>query len=114
MLVALRYLPAAPADAPDDYVLGWTEIDATPERVGDVEDDDAIRRWVAGWLDERRSLLAALRSAVLPEADLVLMNARHPEALHVPPLVTRAFSFAECLHTPPMLARYLAEADGPS
>ncbi|HZR79514.1 MAG TPA: RES domain-containing protein [Candidatus Binatia bacterium] len=114
VLVALRYLPAAPADAPDDYVLGWTEIDATPERVGDVEDDDAIRRWVAGWLDERRSLLAALRSAVLPEADLVLMNARHPEALHVPPLVTRAFSFAECLHTPPMLARDLAEADGPS
>jgi len=25
VLVALRYLPGDPADAPDDYVLGWTE-----------------------------------------------------------------------------------------
>ena len=31
VLVALRYLPGSPADAPDDYVLGWTEIDAVPE-----------------------------------------------------------------------------------
>src|SRR6266568_313586 len=33
VLVALRYLPADPAEAPDDYLLGWTEIDAIPERV---------------------------------------------------------------------------------
>ena len=105
VLVALRYLPDDPAEAPDDYVLGWTEIDATPERV-EAEGDDAIREWVADWLEERRSLLAAVRSQVLPEADVVLMNPRHPDAARVPPLVTRPFSFAECLHTPPMLARY--------
>ncbi|HST18641.1 MAG TPA: RES family NAD+ phosphorylase [Gaiellaceae bacterium] len=106
VLVALRYLPADPAETPDDYVLGWTEIDAIPDRVGDAGDDDAIRDWVTIWLEERRSLLASVRSRVLPEADVVLMNPRHPDAALVRPLVTRPFSFAECLHAPPMLARY--------
>ena len=71
VLVALRYLPGDPADAPDDYVLGWTEIDAIPERVRDADGDDAIRDWVTDWLEQRRSLLAAVRSQVLPEADVV-------------------------------------------
>jgi hypothetical protein len=51
-------------------------------------------------------LLATVRSQVLPEADIVLMNPHHPDAARVRPIVTRPFSFAECLHTPPMLARY--------
>jgi RES domain-containing protein len=102
VLVTLRYLPGDPADAPDDYVLGWTEVDAAPERVPDAGGDDAVRDWVTDWLHERRSLLAAVRSRVLPEADVVLMNALHPDAARVPPLVTRPFSFAECLHAPPM------------
>jgi RES domain-containing protein len=109
VLVALRYLLGDPADAPDDYVLGWTEINAVPERVPDA-DDDAIRDWVGDWLQARRRLLAAVRSQVLPEADVVLMNPLHPDAGRVPPLVTRPFNFAECLHTPPMLTRY----SGPS
>ena len=113
VLVALRYLPGDPAEAPDDYVLGWTEIDAIPERVPDVDGDDAICGWVTAWLEERRSLLAAVRSQVLPEADVVLMNPLHPEATQVRPLVTRPFSFAECLHAPPMLARYSGERDAP-
>ena len=75
----LRYLPGDPADAPDDYVLGWTEIDAVPEGVPDA-DDDAIRDWVSDWLQARRSLLAAVRSHVLPEADVVLMNPLHSDA----------------------------------
>jgi RES domain-containing protein len=106
VLVALRYLPDDPTDAPGDYVLGWTEIDAIPERAGDTDGEDAIRDWVTNWLEERRSLLAAVRSRVLPEADVVLMNPLHSDAARVPPLVTRPFSFADCLHTPPMLARY--------
>ena len=101
VLIALRYEP----DPAVDYVLGRTEVDATPERIPAVG-DDAIRAWVSGWLEERRSLLAGVRSQVLPEADVVLLNPLHPEADHVAPLVTRPFSFAECLHTPPMLARY--------
>ena len=105
VLVALRYLPADPADWPVDYVLGWTEIDASPERVPDG-DDEAVRAWVTRWLEERRSLLTAVPSQVLPEADVVLMNPLHPDAGRVPPLVTRPFSFEECLHPPPMLARY--------
>jgi len=112
VLVAVRYLPGDPADAPGDYVLGWTEINAIPERVpADAESDDAICVWVTGWLKERRSLLAAVRSQVLPEADVVLMNPLHSKAAVVPPLVTRPFSFAECFHTPPMLARYSGQSD---
>jgi RES domain-containing protein len=114
VLVALRYLPDDPADAPDDFVLGWTEVDEVPERVPDVDGDEAIRDWVAGWLEERRSLLAAVRSQVLPEADVVLMNPLHPDAARIRPLVTRPFSFAECLHAPPMLARYSGESDTPT
>jgi RES domain-containing protein len=106
VLVAMRYLPDDPAGVPDDYVLGWTEIDASPERAPELDTDHALREWVAGWLDERRSLLSAVRSQVLPEADVVLMNPLHPDAVRVPPLVTRPFSFAECLHRPPMLVRY--------
>lgn len=105
VLVALRYLRGDPRDAPDDYVLGWTEVDATPERAP-AGGDAAVREWVAGWLQERRSLLAAVRSRVLPEADVVLMNPLHPAAATVPPLAVRRFSFAECLHSPPMLGRY--------
>jgi RES domain-containing protein len=110
VLVALRYLPGDPADAPNDYVLGWTEIDAAPERArGDG--DDVVREWVTTWLEERRSLLASVRSQVLPEADVVLMNPLHRDAAGVPPLVTRPFSFADCLHAPPMLRLYRGEGD---
>jgi RES domain-containing protein len=111
VLVALRYLPCDPAAAPDDYVLGWTEVDADPVRVPDGDGDEAIRDWVTGWLEEGHSLLAAVRSQVLPEADVVLMNPLHPDAGRIPRLVTRPFSFAECLHAPPMLARYLGESE---
>ncbi len=111
VLVALRYLPGNPADAPDDYLLGWTEIDAIPERVHETDGDDAIRDWVTDWCGDRRSLLAAVRSQVLPEADIVLMNPLHPDAARVRPLATRPFSFAECLHTPPMLVRYSGETE---
>jgi RES domain-containing protein len=110
VLVALRYLQGDPCDAPNDYVLGWTEIDATPERAPEDDGEGAIRDWVNDWLGERRSLLAAVRSAVLPEADIVLMNPLHPAASAVPPLVTRPFSFAACLHEPPMLARDARES----
>ena len=66
----------------------------------------AIRDQVAEWLARRTSLLAAVRSKVLPEADVVMMNPRHPDAAGLRPLVLRPFSFVECLHTPPMLEAY--------
>lgn len=109
VLVALRYLPDDPSAVPTDYVLGCTAVDAVPERVPDVlTDDAAIRAWVDEWLTQQRSLLAAVPSRVLPEADVVLFNPRHPAASQVPPLTTRAFDFAECLHRPPMLDAYNA------
>lgn len=106
VLVALRYQPRDLQGIPDDFVLGWTEVDAMPERVPDQDGEDTIRAFVGEWLKSRRSLLAAVRSKVLPEADVVLLNPAHPEAVRVPPLTIRPFTFAECLHTPPMLARY--------
>ena len=78
-----------------------------PERVPDP-DEDTIRAFIGEWLASRRSLLAAIRSRVLPEADVIYLNPRHPDAVRVPPLTTRPFSFAECLHRPPMLDRYAA------
>lgn len=107
VLVALRYYLPDLAAAPTDLVLGWTEVDAVPERVPDP-DEDTIRGYVEDWLGNRRSLLAAIRSRVLPEADVIYLNPRHPNAARVPPLTTRPFSFAECLHRPPMLDRYAA------
>ena len=106
VLVALRYLPRDLQGIADDYVLGWTEVEALPERVPDELGEGAIRAFVGEWLDSKRSLLAAVRSKVLPEADVVLFNPAHPAAPQVPPLTCRAFSFAECLHAPPMLAQF--------
>lgn len=106
VLIALRYQPADPAEAATDLVLGWTEVDALPERVPADLDEASIRAWVTDWLSERRSLVAAVVSRVLPEGDVVLFNPLHPDAQLVRPLHARPFSFAECLHTPPMRVFY--------
>lgn len=106
VLVALRYQPRDLAGISDDFVLGWTEVADEPQRVPDGASEADIREFVDEWLDRRFSLLAAVRSRVLPEADVVLLNPCHPDAARVPPLRTRPFSFAECLHVPPMLANY--------
>lgn len=105
VLVALRYQPRDLVGIPDDFVLGWTEVDCIPERVPDP-DEGAIRAFIGEWLETNRSLCAAIRSRVLPEADVIYFNPAHPDAARVPALTTRPFDFAECLHTPPMLARY--------
>lgn len=105
VLVALRYQPRDLGGITDDFVLGWIEVDAEPLRVPDP-DEATIRAFIGEWLDSKRSLLAAIRSKVLPEADVIYLNPRHPDAAHVPPLTTRPFSFADCLHRPPMLDNY--------
>lgn len=105
VLVALRYHLPDLAAAPADLVLGWTEVDAAAERI-DHADEDVIRGKIGDWLDSRRTLLAAIRSRVLPEADVIYLNPRHPDAAKASPLVTRPFDFAECLHRPPMLDRF--------
>lgn len=105
VLVALRYQPADLQGIPDDFVLGWTEVGAEPLRIPDP-DEDSIRAHVGAWLEGRTSLLAAIRSRVLPEADVIYMNPLHPDAAQVPPLTTRPFDFRECLHRPPMLDRF--------
>ena len=100
VLVVLRYLPRDLAGVEDDYLLGWTETGAVPERIAYTADPVAKRAAGDGWLRSGRSLLAAVTSAVLPEADVIMMNPRHPAAASIPPLVTRRFSFADCLALP--------------
>jgi len=109
VLVAQRYLPDTRAEWPQDFVLGWTEVEATPECIPDSEDEGTIRAWVDQWLDSKRSLLASIPSRVLPEGDIVMMNPHHPDFASVARLTTRPFRFEDCLHRPPMLATYRSQ-----
>ncbi len=106
VLISMRYLPDDPAQIATDYVLGWTEADAVPERVPDGADDATVRACIGEWFAAQRSLLAAVPSRVLPEGDVILLNPLHPLAASVRPLTTRPFDWATCLHHPPMLAAF--------
>lgn len=106
VLVAMRYLPARREDWPTDFILGWTDVDAVPVVPINETSEEVIRSSVNVWLTERRSLLMAITSKVLPEARVILMNPSHAEFTSVHPLRTRPFSFHQCLHTPPMLDRF--------
>ena len=106
VLVSLRYVLGDEAARDAEYLLGWAEVDATPQRIdGGMRREETIA-WVDEWLDSKRSLLAAIQSKVLPEADVVFLNPLHPQAACVPPLATRPFSFADCLHRPPALDQF--------
>ena len=100
VLVVLRYLPRDLSGVDEDYLLGWTEVDAVPERLPFVEDPNEKRLIGDDWLQSKRSLLAAVRSAVLPEADVIMMNPAHPDFANVAPLTARPFRFEDCLHLP--------------
>jgi RES domain-containing protein len=100
VLVVLRYLPRDLSAIEQDYLLGWTEVDAVPERLPYTPDAQAKRALGDEWLRSGRSLLAAVTSAVLPEADVVMLNPRHPDAARIPPLNTRPFRFEDCLALP--------------
>lgn len=106
VLVTLRYVLASGADFDQELRLGWTEVAATPERIPEGLAREETIALVDGWLAARRSLLAAIRSAVLPEADVVLLNPLHPDMACVAPLTARRFVFSECLHRPPALEQF--------
>ncbi|MAM37804.1 RES family NAD+ phosphorylase [Parapontixanthobacter aurantiacus] len=103
VLIALRYWLDRLDEAPNDLTLGWTNIDSRPERAPDGLAEGEIKTLVDDWIVNRNSLLLAVRSKVLPEADVVLLNPAHEDARSVSPLQTRPFRFDECLHRPPML-----------
>ena len=100
VLVVLRYLPRDLVGIDQDYRLGWIETPLEPERLPFVDDPAEKRRIGDAWLASGRSLFAAVRSAVLPEADIVLMNPRHPHAAALPAMTWRAFRFEDCLSLP--------------
>ncbi len=102
VLVVLRYLPRDLGSIEQDYFLGWTETAHDPEDIEFVEDPQAKRLRGDEWLKSRRSLLARVQSAVLPEASVIMMNPRHPDASGIPSLTVRPFSFEECLTLPPL------------
>jgi hypothetical protein len=100
VLVVLRYLPRDLVGIDQDYVFGWTESEAIPERLA-YDPDPAIKRARGDdWLRSGRSLFAAVTSAVLPEADVIMMNPAHPDAAALPPLKIRPFRFEDCLALP--------------
>lgn len=103
VLIALRYHPSLSSADEHVHILGWTEVFAEPERVPEGLTDQESKAFVDDWAGTQRSLLLVLSSAVLPEADIVLMNAAHSEATHVPALTSRPFRFTETLHLPPIL-----------
>ena len=111
VLVVLRYVLAADDMDHADHVLGWTEATAIPERIPSALDDGARQSFIEDWARSKRSLLVAIQSAVLPEADVILMNAAHAEAATLPPLTCRPFSFRECLHRPPVLDHHQGPTD---
>ena len=100
VLVVLRYLPPDLVGVDEDYLLGWTESDIVPERIDYTPDPIEKRARGDDWILSGRSLFAAVTSAVLPEADVIMMNPQHPDAATLPPLTTRPFSFADCLALP--------------
>ncbi len=102
VLVVLRYLPRDLAGVDEDYLLGWTEVDAVPEMIPLTPDQDKKRACGDAWLRAGRRLLAQVQSAVLPEANVIMMNPAHPDAAHIAPLTTRRFSFHETLSLPTM------------
>ncbi len=107
MLVTLRYAMNEPGGMDGDYLLGWTQVDAVPERIDSGLSRADTTDWVDAWLDSRRSLLAAIQSTVLPEADVIFLNPRHRDAGAVPALTVRQFRFSECLHRPPAFGQFV-------
>lgn len=100
VLVVLRYLPRDLNGIDDDYVLGWTETSVVPLDIPFTPDPLEKRRLGDGWLVTGSHLLARVRSAVLPEGDIIMMNPLHPNAAKIAPLQTRRFSFADTLRLP--------------
>ena len=101
VLVVLRYLPRDLEGIDQNYFLGWTKVDEKPEYLPFVELPDEKRRIGDDWLQSGRTLLASVKSAVLPEASIVMMNPQHPNAALVSPLEARSFRFEDCLNLPP-------------
>lgn len=100
VLVVLRYLPRDLSDIDQDYLLGWTQSESVAEIIPFTSDPKLKRARGDDWLRSGRSLLAQVQSAVLPEANIIMMNPGHPEAALLLPLATRPFSFIDCLTLP--------------
>lgn len=100
VLVVLRYLLRDLQGVDEDYVLGWTETTHQLHRLPYTTDAQEKRALGDAWITRCEHLFAAVQSAVLPEADIIMMNCAHPLAGTIAPLVTRPFSFAQTMALP--------------
>lgn len=86
---------------PDDYLLLGIETgDLAPESGPASGDPEQCRAYGDRWLEERRSALLAVPSAILPESYNVLINSRHPEAQAIRIVSRRRWSFDARLFGP--------------
>jgi RES domain-containing protein len=106
VLVALRYVLDDKALFAAEHFLCHVEVQAVPDRMPDGLTDRQIKAHADAWLATGDSMLMAIRSAVLPEGDVILLNPRHRDAGQVGPMVWRPFRFSDCLHRPPILDAY--------
>jgi len=84
---------------PDDYVLVTIELGDVP-----VETLEAIPQEPAGfgdlWLQQQRSAVLEVPSAIIPESTNLLLNPRHPAAEGARIVQQRAFAFDRRLWQP--------------
>jgi len=100
VLIIYRYLPRDLNNIDQDYILGFIESDATPQRLQYDPDPGVKRQRGDEWLSSAHSLFASVTSAVLPEADVIMMNPLHADAHKITPPKYRNFRFEDCLHLP--------------
>ena len=69
---------------PDDYVLMGIDTNyLTPEQAPALTDRPACREIGDKWLKDCRSALLRVPSVIVPESHNILINPRHPDAMHL-------------------------------
>ena len=93
------HLDLPPELLPDDYVLMTIDLDALPvEPVADMPaDPDAFGDT---WLEEQRTPVLRVPSAIVPESPNLLLNPAHPAAAGARIAGTRRFAFDPRLWLP--------------
>ncbi|EHL99976.1 RES domain protein [Acetobacteraceae bacterium AT-5844] len=93
------HLDLPPELLPDDYTLLTIDLkDLAVETLEVIPEDPAA--FGDRWLEERRSPVLSVPSAVVPESPNLLLNPLHPDATRVEIVAKRAFAFDRRLWLP--------------
>lgn len=101
VLEVLVHLDLPPDLVPSDYVLMRVELDAlgaVPGRAMEQGPEGPLtlarsRRHGDAWLEEARTPLLRVPSAIVPESFNLVLNPAHPAAASLPPPASRPFGF---------------------